>query len=275
MSGKLIIFDYSGTLSIEGAAFSHVDALTGHLHKSGLFALGVDNPELFWKIVNATWVEGSTTRRGYKKVLQESVSELFPEKSVVKQEEISRSAANFVAAYLDHSRIDENWRLILQKLSVDKSVMVVIATDHYAEATNAIINHLAQWGIEAIPLHIPADTVSGGRLSFQSRFQGNFIVANSADLGVHKADRQFWRRVNNVLAQDFNRILLIDDFGCNEEAGDAYGEAKKIGKRRRATERILQEVFGVTVQSFFFSGKEQQMREMIAEVSAIIDQFLC
>ena len=80
---------------MEAAAFSRSDNLIGHLQKSGLFALGVDNAALFWAIVNATWLKGSTTRLGYKTVMQERIAELFPQKAVVKQAEIIPERGEF------------------------------------------------------------------------------------------------------------------------------------------------------------------------------------
>jgi FMN phosphatase YigB (HAD superfamily) len=43
------------------------------------------------------------------------------------------------------------------------------------------------------------------------------IIANSADLGVHKADRYFWEILRKRLELDrLRHILLIDDFGAND-----------------------------------------------------------
>lgn len=261
MPDKLIIFDYSGTLSLAAAAFSRPDSLMQHLQISGLFKLGVDSASLFWEIVNATWLEGSTTRRGYKRVMQERIAELFPEKAIVNQREISRAAGNFVEAYFDHSGIDENWRLILQQLWSDKSVDVVIATDHYAEATEAIIKNLGQWNIPAIPLS--ADV------------KRNFAVANSADLGMHKDQQQFWQTVQNVLWQNYSRVLLVDDFGQNEQEGDAYGNPVKVSERRKMTVQLLRTVFASDVESISFAVNDENISGSIADTSAIIDQLFC
>jgi hypothetical protein len=257
---KLIIFDYSGTLSSEAAAFFRPDNLIGHLQGSGLLALGVDSAALFWSIVNATRAKGSATGLGYKRVMRERIAELFPEKAIVKQLEISGAVTNFVKAYFDHFRIDEHWRLIMEKLSSDKSVDVIIATDNYAEATKAIIKHLAQWDIQAIPL-TAADN-------------NKFVVANSADIGGHKDQRQFWQRVKNVLRQNYKRVLLIDDFGQNEQLGDAYGDSIKVNERRQITIKILRAVFAADVKIISFAVKDEHVREVIAETAAIIDQFL-
>lgn len=260
MPDKLIIFDYSGTLSLEAVAFGRSDILMRHLQKSGLFALGVDNVSLFWKIVNETWQEGSTTGAGYKKVMCECIAELLGPKAGVKRKEITRSVARFVDAYLDHSRIDERWRSILQKLSLDESVEVIVATDHYAEATGAIIDHLAGLGIQAA--------------SLVSDIRSNFVVANSADIGVHKAHQQFWLVVKNGLHLNCKRILLIDDFGGNEQPADAYVDAEKINERRQMTQKILRDTFAADVQSISFVVEDKQPAKMIAETSAAIDVFL-
>ena len=261
MSDKLIIFDYSGTLSLEAAEFSRSDNLIHHLQRSGLCALGVDSAALFWEIVNATWLKGSTSRSGYKSVMQERIAELFPENALVRQTEISRSVANFVDSYFDHFRIDEHWRLILEKLSLDKSVRVIIATDHYAEATDAIIKHLGQWNIRAVQL---TDDV-----------KSNFLVANSADMGMHKDQQQFWQQVKNVLRQNYHRVLLIDDFGQNEQQGDAYADSIKVNERRQMIVKILRAEFVADVESISFAVRDEHIDALIAETSARIDQFFC
>ncbi len=258
---KLIIFDYSGTLSLDAAAFSRPESLNQHLQNSGLFTLGVNSAALFWDIVNATWSEGSTTRQGYKRVMQERIAELFPEKAILLQSEISRATGNFVEAYFDHSGIDENWRLILQKIWSDKSVDVVIATDHYAEATETIIKNIGHWNITAIPL--------------SAYVQRNFVVANSADLGRHKNEKQFWQRVNNTLRQNYSSVLLVDDFGQNEQEGDAYGNPIKVSERRQTMGQLLRTVFEAHVEIISFAINDEKISGAIADTAAIIDQFTC
>ena len=275
MSDKLIIFDYSGTLSLEAVAFGRSDILLRHLRTSGLLALGLDNISLFWKIVNETWLEGSTTRAGYKKVMRQRIAELFELKAVAKQEEIARSVSRFVDAYLDYSRIDERWRWILKKLSLDRSVEIVVATDHYAEATGAIIDHLAGWDIRAVPV-----TSGNGSGCFSKEAKGrtgagsNFFVANSADIGVHKAHVQFWLTVKKNLQLNCRRILLVDDFGQNEQPADAYVDAEKINERTQMTQKILRDTFAADVQIIYFAAEDEQATEMIAAAVKKIEQFL-
>ena len=260
MPDKLIIFDYSGTLSLEMAEFARPDNLMRQLKSSGLFALGVDSAALFWGIVNATWTKGSTTGLRYKKVMRERILELFPEIAGSRQPEVSSAVSNFADAYLEHSRIDEHWRPVFEILSSDKSVQVIIATDHYAEATDAIIVQLAQWDLQAM-------AVTGNCPS-------NIIVANSADIGVHKDRQQFWRVIKDALQQKYRRILLIDDFGHNEQQGDAYCNVNKVDKRQKKTVKMLREVFAAEVESIPFAVKDGRTVKLIAETSAIIEQFL-
>jgi hypothetical protein len=245
---------------MEMADFARPDNLMQHLKSSGLFALGVDSTALFWSIVNATWTKGSTTGEGYKKVMRECIRELFPEVAGSSQPEVSSAVSNFIDAYLEHSRIDEHWRPVFEILSSNKSAQVIIATDHYAEATDAIIGYLAQWGVQATAL--------------TGNCPSNIVVANSAYIGVHKDQQQFWRIVQDALQQKYRRILLIDDFGYNEQQGDAYCDVNKVDKRKKKTVKMLREVFAAEVESIPFTVKDGRTVELIAEISAIIEQFL-
>jgi hypothetical protein len=257
---KLIIFDYSGTLSLEAAAFSRPDNLMQHLKNSGLFTLGVNNAALFWEIVNATWQKGSTTRLGYKTVMQARIAELFPKMAAVKQPEISKAVANFVDTYLDQSLISEYWRVILQRLSADKSVQVIIATDHYAEATDAIIAHLGKWDIPARPL--------------TASVHGNFIVANSADIGTYKSESKFWETIKTSCGISACQILMIDDFGANEQRADAYAKEKEIVQRRQKTISLLESVFLAQVECFVFAATNTPITDLASQVSEKIIQYL-
>ncbi|MBW2562042.1 MAG: hypothetical protein JRE40_14485 [Deltaproteobacteria bacterium] len=242
MFEKLVIFDYSGTLSLDAVRFGEDDNLTGELERSGLAALGIAGPDTFWKkIVNPAWEEGSTTAIGYREVMYRRIKEVFS--PAVSDEEIRVSAARFVDSYLTYSPIDGRWRPILKKLGEEPSVMTVIATDHYAEATDYIIGFLKEMGAEAISMK----DVSGA-----SAFP-KFVVANSADMGAHKADPGFWEMVRTVLKLDaIQSILIIDDFGFNEEAGDSYADRRKVEDRKRKTIDLLKGIFNVPVYAISF-----------------------
>lgn len=256
---KLIIFDYSGTLSPAMAEFAKTDNLLRQLQMSGLAAAGIDSADKFWQIVNDTWQEGSTTRLGYKKVMLAHLLKLFPELARSRQQEAAKAMSDFVDAYLDHSPIDEHWRPVLEMLNSHKSVQVIIATDHYAEATATIIEYLRVWNIEA-------DSV-------REKGAGNFVVANSADIGTYKESPRFWKTVLNALQNTYDRILLIDDFGANEQGTDAYAQADKISKRRKKTINILENIFLTQVKCFPFVAVDKK-EELIAETVAAINRFL-
>ena len=268
---KLIIFDYSGTLSFEAAAFAKPENLQEELKKSGLWDLGIQTPNLFWEqIVNPAWQEGSTTPIGYKKIIDQQVKRLFPQiSSTLSDDRIFQAASLFVDRYLEHSRIDARWRPLLQSLSRKVGLCLVIATDHYAEATGAILHFLRTWEIPATPLAASPDTILPGRV----------IVANSADLGVHKADRRFWEILRKRLELDrLRHILLIDDFGVNEQKDDLYADLQKVEKRRQQTIALLKAVFPADVQDFFFTIKLDvplsSPDQLMDEASRVIDRFL-
>ena len=275
MFEKLVIFDYSGTLSLDAVRFAEDDNLTEELARSGLAGLGIADTETFWaEIVNPTWQEGSTTSVGYREVIFRSIREVFsPEAS---DEVIRLSAARFVDSYLTHSPVDARWRSILQKLNSEASVVTVIATDHYAEATDYIVGFLKEMGIGAISLKDMS-----GATAFPK-----FVVANSADMGVHKIDQGFWEMVRDVLVLDtVQSSLIIDDFGFNEEAGDSYADRRKVEDRKNKTIGLLEGIFNVPVYAIPFmlkrddqtgkSGKEEKTRgDSIMRTSLEIEQWL-
>jgi hypothetical protein len=268
---KLIIFDYSGTLSLGSTLFGRPDYLMNQLKESGLADMGVTSPSIFWEqIVNPTWVEGSTTQVGYKKVIADRISAILGQNvSAVSRMKISDAASIFVDSYLKHSRIDRRWQPVFDKLNMHPFVTVIIATDHYAEATDHILQFLEE-------LHIQAASAKAAMTAPGSR---SVIVANSADLGFHKDNTQFWEILKNGLHMGGVRyVLLIDDFGGNEQKDDSYSVPERVELRKRDTVRLLQEVFSAKVQAIpFFAGderNEEDFSHLITETSAIIDRCL-
>jgi hypothetical protein len=264
---KVVIFDYSGTLSLEAPRFGRPSNLLRMLAESGLSPLGVTTPEIFWEeIVGPTWIEGSTTAIGYKRVMAERIEALglAPGATVA---EITAAASRFVDRYLDHSQIDPHWRPLLEKLTGCPDAAVVIATDHYAEATETIIRYLRSWGIPA------------GKAGEEVDPRFLFSVANSADIGFWKTDRRFWEVLKSRFSLERVRsVLIIDDFGFNEDQGDRYGEWAKIEARQEKTIAVLGEVFqtGIEVIPFFLKGREREDAPAlrIAEMGVRIGRFL-
>lgn len=271
-----MIFDYSGTLSVEAPFYGSQENLAVQLERTGLKDFGVITPQFYWEeIVNPTWKEGSTTTAGYKQLMKDKIKERMSKESThIKESAIAEAVCLFVDDYLEHSRIDSRWRPILTTLYKTAHVRTMIATDHYAEATDAIIIYLRQWDIHAFR-PMDATVVSPGEEAF--------IVANSADMGVHKSDRFFWTSIKTTLQHgEFNRILLIDDFGYNEQAADDYALQDAVGKRKSATIHLLQDIFPakVTAIPFFLdlsaSAADQKAHcgRLITETSTFINNFL-
>ncbi|MBN2396972.1 MAG: hypothetical protein JXI32_01200 [Deltaproteobacteria bacterium] len=270
MIEKLVTFDWSGTLSPDAVRFGEDDNLKRELKRSGLASLGVAGPEAFWReIVNPTWEEGSTTPTGYGEIISRRIEEVFS--PAVSDDQIRLSAARFVDSYLTHSPIDGRWRSILGKLGNDPSVITVIATDHYAEATGYVVRHLGEMGAHARPLkNVSCQAVS-------------FIVANSADVGARKADRAFWEALRDSLQLDALRsVLIVDDFGFNEGVGDSYADRRKVEDRKGATLSLLEGVFGVPVSLVSFMWErggnsekdEKVLGDLIARASGEIEGYL-
>lgn len=272
-SDKWVIIDYCGTLSLAAPRFGRPESLAHALERSGLAALGVCTPEIFWEqIVDPTWVEASTTSIGYAKAIAGRIASLgiAPD---VPTAEIAAAALRFVDIYLAASRIDPHWRPVLTGLSGDPAAVAVVATDHYAEATGMIIGYLDAWGI-------PARKIGKDRESPPDPPAG-FLVANSADLGVRKEDRRFWEILKSRLpSAPARRILLIDDFGFNEAPGDSYGEHTKVMTRREKIMANLDQTFRATVEVVPFDlpgpqwGSEAAGAALIEKTAAVIGAFL-
>jgi hypothetical protein len=265
---KLVILDYSGTLSLASVLFASSPRLSAELERCGIKGLGVSTCEMFWEIiVNPTWQEGSTTSAGYKKVMKKALQETFHlDHSIV-----SPAVESFVDAYMAESRIDPSWKPVLEKLNQRPGVKTIIASDHYAEATDAILASLSDMNIKAAALREP-----GGHIRDVS-----FVTANSADIGFHKKDPRFWEAVKaRIMPDKAAEVLIVDDFGANEQAGNSYAEREKVRVRIRETRDALAEVFQVRVEVFPFILEDGCFKDethylnLIGEVSKKLDEFL-
>jgi hypothetical protein len=214
-------------------------------------------------------MEGSTTEAGYKKVIADRINAILQNVSDDARVNISDAASLFVDSYLSHSRIDGRWQPVLDKLNRHPSVRAIIATDHYAEATGYILQFLEELHIHAV----------AARAAVAAPGSTAVIVANSADIGFHKDNFRFWGILKNGLdVGGVKGVLLIDDFGCNEQKGNSYSAPEKVEQRKRDTVRLLQHVFSAEVQAIPFIIKdnrnEEAFSELITSTGAIIDRYL-
>lgn len=276
---KLVIFDYSGTLSLEAPRFARQENLLSALAESGLARLGIATPEKFWgEIVGPTWTRGGTTAIGYKRIMAQRIEALGVAPDATR-EEIAAAAFRFVNLYLTHSRIDPLWRPMLENLTGNPGAYVVIATDHYAEATEAITHNLDSWNIPARKAGEKGGIAPDSSVKNRELFP--LFIANSADIGFWKADCRFWDVLKLRLPLETVRsVLIIDDFGFNEEQGDGYGNLARVEARQKETAASLQEIFqtSLTVIPFFLKIGERDRNEAgaqrIAETVRQIDRFL-
>ena len=214
----LVVFDYSGVLSIAAPRFARPECLNAQLRRSGLADVGIDSPGVFWdEIVNPAWEEGGLTGVGYARLIaRRAAGRLARSGRSVPDQALEAAARRFVSAYLAASAIHFRWHPLLHHLTASPRVQILIATDHYAEATGAILNHLAACRCRGIAL---GDLPGGGGPE-----PGVVVVANSADLGAWKNERSFWERVQAAMALEaVCQAVLVEDFGAAEqEIGRAH-----------------------------------------------------
>lgn len=209
------VLDFSGTLSLGAVHFGRPQSLEQALQDSGLADLGLC-PASFWsEVINPTWREGSTTPLGYRRLLCDRVRRFSAARGENPAlETVCAAVGRFTAVYLRRSTIEPEWAPVLRRLASRK--VIVVATDHYAEATAHIIQQLAGLGLDAAPAR-------------QAR-PGQVLVANSADLGKHKEKPAFW----------------------NEQPADSYAAAKKVAARRAVTIKAIETAWHTPVNVFPF-----------------------
>jgi len=262
---SLAIFDFAGTLSLDTVLFSRDEMISRALKESGLADLGVADPGAFWTdVVGPTWGQGSTTGTGYVNILSSQIKDKFsdPEKPL-SYPETKEAVSKFTRLYFTHSRVDPKWQSTFDYLSDSNNARVAIATDHYAEATDHIKKELEKMG------HAANQKIS---------------IANSADLGYHKSTPDFWYALQKTLGSiSFNNILLVDDFGHNEQEQDLYGGKDKALARRDKTTAILKEVFQTNLYSFPFflenpdsdaESVKQDFHRLIEQAHAFIEKHI-
>jgi len=264
--GLTVVFDYSGTLSPDAVAFARNDVLVEEFRRSGLAEFGVAAPENFWdRLVNPTWDEGSRSTIGYRRLLVREISAAWSaERKSTALPALDRAASAFVTRYLQCSGIDPSWHPLLRALYDHPRVVVVVATDHYAEATTAIRMHFDLLGMKAASLNAAA-----------AGTWHRLLIANSADLGCRKDEEEFWRRVRETLSRRISGpVVLVDDFGGNEATGDHYGRRDKVAARQRQTAALLAKVFAGPVEICPFllpaAAPEEGVHRLVGEIAARI-----
>ncbi len=240
----LVIFDYSGTLSLGAVEFGRPGNLKRHLEESGLAGIGIDTPDRYWhEVVNPTWPDASTSTTGFQSTVAGCIQKMKMPGATSRL--IETAVAKFLAAYMDHSHIDQRWQPLLSDIQNRPDTLGLIATDHYAEATAAILAHMAVLGMSATP--------AAGEISHDGK--NMFIVANSADIGYLKADHRFWATLRKTwLSIPIKKLVLVDDFGINEQGLTEYAESSRIETRIVATRQALSEAFGVQPQIIKFAA---------------------
>lgn len=251
MTQRLLVLDFSGMLSLEAVRFGMPECLEQALRQSGLWDLGVD-VERYWNdIVKPTWETGSTTRTPYAHLIAQRIPA-----SRLPADDVLQCAEQFVQAYLQASVIDPAWRPLFDALHLAEQVTPLVATDHYAEATDHIGRQVAAMGWRAAALRVDdAGTTSLQIISTPASdplCARTVLIANSADLGARKDSAHFWRCVQAGLVEQPQEVLVVDDFGANENLLDFYADPVKVQRRQALTIDVIRSVFGAPVRTFPF-----------------------
>ena len=261
MSRKLIIFDYSGTLSLAAVRFGRPERLAKALGDSGLADLGIDAAAYWRDIVTPTWHRASTTPEGFAPIMARQVHTLAPAASAGT---VSNAARRFLKAYLDSAAIEPQWTAALTRLRDHPQILRVVATDHYPEATAAIIGHLGA-------LNIPARSATAAAAVNVDKA---FIVANSADIGYHKRNPLFWQMLKSGLGRPSpTAITLVEDFGANETDQDGYAASGAVVRRETETTAALGRIFDAPIAVVSLAAEESG-RPDIESASRRIERFL-
>lgn len=230
----LAVVDFSGTLSLGAVEFATPGRLGVELRRSGLAELGIATPEVFWDaLVNPTWEPGSTTGIGYVDVLTDAAVGHLAGRRDIDRATLRAAVQRFADGYFAASTIMPAWWPWLRRLWELPATAVVVATDHYAEATDRVAEQIVATGLPAAPLEAAEARTA-------------ILVANSADIGHHKRSRPFWDAVAAVVGR-VGCVAAIDDFGANEPGADAYADRELVEQRRRAVTTLLAGVFEAPV----------------------------
>jgi hypothetical protein len=169
---------------------------------------------------------------------------------------VATAVQRFADRYLAASTIAPAWRPWLRRLTAQAGTAVVVATDHYAEATAWIVEELAGAGVPAVAVgtpDAPGSAANGGapgsaanRGAAAAAVGGPVLVANSADVGHHKQAQPFWDVVAGVVGP-VAHVAVVDDFGAAEAGKDAYADHERVARRREATVALLAQVFAADV----------------------------
>lgn len=271
---KMVVFDYSGTLSLDAALFGKTDHLIQELKRSGLWQLGLNSLEIFWReILNPTWQEGSTSAKSYKQLMMERVAQfLDAQDDKISENTIKSCVSKFVDGYLDHSQIAPEWKPLLSQFLASSDIIVVVATDHYLEVTEHIFNQLKGLGI---------DSISALKVKGVLHDHHKVFIANSADFGCRKSNREFWKKLKETLQiQTLSHLVLLDDFVSNERKGDRYVDQKEITTRMNNIIELLSTVFVARIEVFPFilrhnsASKQDAYRELINTASQFVTKIL-
>lgn len=250
-----ILLDYSGTLSLDMPRFAARGNLLRMLKAAGLYELGVQSEELFWQhLVQPTLDDGLRGINTYERLLTDRLLRLFPKTT---KDEVQMAVRRFVRRYFQNTKIHPHWLPFL-RFSKGRGYLLVV-TDHYQEATEAIIRSFKQAEIQAEPF-------AG------SWIKDRILVANSADLRALKAEPDFWGKILKNCPREIAKLILVDDFGMLEAAGDVYRNNEAVKRRHEECIAAIRKYWKEELTVFPVSSA-QSLKRVIHQLEEIWDSF--
>lgn len=186
-----VILDYSGTICTEAPRLAIPERLDKALEKSGLKDMGLDVFSYWSKVVFPFWEQAKTGKLSLADCIKKALAEGVNHRSSV-------CAQRFVSIFMSKLFPHKEWVDVLKRF-IEKSIKVIIATEHYQEATEAIQTHLIENSI----------------LSAIYPHKAQCTIVCSASVGYGKKEREFWDAVKDAAGKS-ERIIYADDFNLNE-----------------------------------------------------------
>jgi hypothetical protein len=243
----LICIDYSGTLSLTMPEFAS-KWLNYYLEECGLTMYPIPVGEDFFReMIIPVWEEASIKDVPYARCL---TRQIMKETKIPKEleEEILYKTHCLIHAYFIKGTIDSQWKKLLQFLLSKKDTFIIVVSDHYFDARHYFPFHLRELGFQSQVLEN----------NISIRKKGTIYLAISAIMGNRKDHPHFWKNLKEKLSMEHDEIrnvVLIDDFGSQENDFGFYNSSEKITSRQKNIKQAIQKAFYIEPNLYHFKVK--------------------
>ncbi|MEM5948160.1 hypothetical protein WKV44_06360 [Spirochaetia bacterium 38H-sp] len=248
-----LILDYSGTVCTEAPRLAIPENLDKALQSSGLKTMGMDVFAYWNKVVLPYW---DIAKKGEISLLE-----------CIERAAIHRisggytiSAKKFVKIFMSMLYPHMLWEKAIRSF-IENSIRIVIATEHYKEAAEAIESYLIERNIiSAIYPHKAPCT-----------------IVCSSNIGEAKDSGVFWDAVKDA-AEGAERLIYVDDFNLNEAeflSGKDIDKKTHLEKMLKNSSRFLTimgakeiDIFPFVLENIF-ADKGELEKELATKIRQI------